>query len=159
MIVAAATFSLSQARAYLNRWPDRHPFAAMKRAWVGFDLFGHERSPLRAIHDGPAVVVSMADVDLDGTRGHREDFGESTCDDAPTIEHARTIVKHVTSLHDSPLEYALAVHCHAGLFRSGAVVEWVREDLGVPEHECSNRLVPDADGRWEGERTHVDRAD
>ena len=153
MIVTAATFSLSQARAYLNRWPDRHPFARGLRAWVGFDTDAGDASPLRRIYDGPALWVRMADVDIDGSRGHREQFGESVCDLAPRVGHARDIVSHVLALHRSPNHYALAVHCHAGLFRSGAVVEWVREDLGVPEHECSNRLAPDAGGRWDGDRT------
>jgi predicted protein tyrosine phosphatase len=137
MIVTAATFSLSEARECLARWPERHPFAQHRRAWVGFDLFGHERSPLRSVHDGPALVVSMADWDRDSTwRGHH---GQN--DDEPTIAHAREIVRHVLALHAEANEYALAVHCHAGLYRSGAVVEWVRADLGVPEDECSNRVV------------------
>lgn len=154
MIVTAATFSLSQARECLNRWPERHPFAALKRAWVGFDTDAGDASPLRRIYDGPALPMRVADVDLDGERGHREQFGESTCDLAPTIEHARQIVAHVLMVHRARDAYAFAVHCHAGLFRSGAVVEWVREDLGVPEHECSNRLAPDLGGRWQGERTY-----
>ena len=144
MIVSAATFSLSQARECLNRWPERHPFATMNRAWVGFYTDAGDASPLGPALvgvDGPACVVRMADVDLEGWRMHREQFGASTCDLAPTIEHARRIVRGVLALHAAPVEYALAVHCHKGLWRSGSVVEWVRTDLGVPESSESERIV------------------
>ena len=153
MIVTVATFSLFQAREYLgHRWPERHPFADRRRAWIGFDLLGYERSPLRdCLTDvsGP-LVLSMADWDPEcPQRGHH-----GTGADGPAIEHARAIVRHIVALHDDPEEYALAVHCHAGLFRSGAVAEWVRVDLGAEEHACSNRLVDVIGGGvWTGERT------
>jgi hypothetical protein len=74
MIRTVATFSLSQAREYLgHRWPENHPFADKRRAWVGFDLLGYERSPLRDCLpnvSGP-LVLSMADWDPECPhRGH-----------------------------------------------------------------------------------------
>ncbi len=154
MIVTTATFSLSKAREYLGRaWPVLHPYADMRRAWVGFDSGpgSSDASPLRRIFDGPSHVAVCADWDRESlTRGHVE----LRCDLEPTIEHARAIVAHVLALHSAPEPYALAVHCHAGLFRSGAVAEWVRVDLGVEEHACSNRLVDVIDGgQWKGDRT------
>lgn len=150
MITTVATFSLSQARECLNRWPERHPFAPQKRAWVGFYLEGFEASPLQKIHDGPSIVVSMRDWDRESPfRGHVGSVAGE-----PTIEIARQLVAFVSGIHRAPEPYALAVHCHAGLWRSGAVAEFVRVDLGVPEHECSNRLFDVlVGGKWDGERT------
>ena len=147
MIVTAATFSLDKAREVLARgWPSRHPFAQHKRAWVGFDVCdaADDVSPLRDVRrvaDGPSLAMRVGDIDLDAAwRGHRQQYGAAH-PLVPTIEHARRIVGWVLARHLRDERYALAVHCHAGLYRSGAVVEWVRADLGVPEDECSTRVV------------------
>ena len=147
MIVTTATFSLDKAREVIARgWPAQHPFLSYARAWVGFDVSdaSDDVSPLRdtrRVADGPSLAMRVGDVDLDSEwRGHREQYGTDH-PLAPTIEHARRIVGWVLARHLRDERYALAVHCHAGLYRSGAVVEWVRADLGVPEHDCSTRVV------------------
>jgi hypothetical protein len=150
MITTVATFSLDQAREFLDRRPGQHPFSNGRRAWVGFDTGSIDQSPLRKVDDGPSRVVRMADWDPEckwrGHAGHVED--------EPTIAIARAIVPFVVGLHLAQERFALAVHCKAGLWRSGAVAEFVRVDLGVPEHECSNRLIDVlVGGKWEGERT------
>lgn len=152
MIGSVATFSLSRAREYLGRrWPERHPFADKRRAWVGFDTCSDDQSPLARIFDGTSLVVRCLDWDVDNVNRSHGPAPEL----APTIGHARDIVRFVLGLHRSPDEYVLCVHCHAGLFRSGAVAEWVRVDLGVTEHECSNRLVDVVTGEgWSGDRTY-----
>lgn len=154
MIVTVATFSLSQTREYLGRrWPEGHPFADRRRAWVGFQTDSTDQSPLCRVFDGASIVVRCRDWDVDGRHSPAE-VGPAICMDAPSLELARAIVRFVLDLHRSPDEYALAVHCHAGLFRSGAVAEWVRVDLGAEEHACSNRLVDVIDGEpWAGDRT------
>lgn len=139
MITTVATLSLSQAHKRLSfGWGD-HPFASMRRAWVGFDTSSADASPLYRVFDGASLVERCVDWDVDGR--HAEYVGVMECVSAPSLEIARRIVAFVLYLHRAPAEYALCVHCHAGLFRSGAVAEWVRTDLGVAEHESSNRLV------------------
>lgn len=139
MITAVATFTLSEAREYLSRkWPERHPFADKRRVWIGFDTDGGDASPLRRIHDGPCIVLRMTDWDPDSEmRGCPPGM---TNELEPTIEHARTVVEFVNAAIADPRELVLAVHCHAGLYRSGAVAHWVSRDRGIEEHECSNRV-------------------
>lgn len=157
MIRTVATFSLLQARSHFNVFAAGGVgtcFPRASRAWVGFDSGSDatDASPLHRCIEEPSLVVRCADWDRDSkTRG----FVDLVCELEPTIEHARSIVRFVLDLHRLPDEYALAVHCHAGLFRSGAVAEWVRVDLGVTEHECSNRLVDVVTGEgWSGDRTY-----
>ncbi len=139
MITNIATFSLAQASRFLTSgWGD-HPFAFARRAWIGFETSSADASPLHHVFDGASLVERCVDWDVDGR--HAEYAGKMECVSAPSLEIARRIVAFVLDLHRAPAEYALCVHCHAGLFRSGAVAEWVRSDLGVAEHESSNRLV------------------
>lgn len=138
MIRYVATFSLSQARELTSRFPERHPFAGMRRAWVGFDTDSGDRSPLRSVFDGPNCVVRCADWDADS--GTRQWFPPNVSELTPSAEHARAIVKLVRWLLDDSREFALCVHCHAGLYRSGAVAHWLSRDLGVEEHDESNRV-------------------
>lgn len=154
MIASVATFSLAQATAHVFRgMPGTHLFARAQRAWIGFETGANDRSPLSSISDGPGLVIRCADWDADG-RHSPEHVGAAICADAPTLDHARRIVEFVLRVHDAPETRVLCVHCHAGLWRSGAVAEWVRVDLGAEEHACSNRLVNVLiGGRWEGERT------
>lgn len=144
MIVSVATFSLGQARKYLGRrYHHGHSHSLdQRRVWVGFDTCVDDQSPLRYSRDGgrESLVIRCHDWDEDGR--HAPAFvGPVKCAGAPTIEHARQIVEFVLAARAAPESFDLCVHCHAGLFRSGAVAEWVRVDLGVPEHEASNRLV------------------
>lgn len=144
MIGSVATFSLDQARKYLGRgYHHGHSHALdRRRAWVGFDTCDDDQSPLRYTSDcgRRGLVIRCHDWDEDGR--HAPAFvGPAKCAGAPTIEHARNIVAFVLREHARRELVDLCVHCHAGLFRSGAVAEWCRVDLGIPEHEASNRLV------------------
>ncbi len=163
MIATVATFSLDQARKHFHAIllarltgtkAEEFVFPARRRAWIGFDSGESQpdASPLHFCAEEPSLVVRCADWDRDSkTRG----FVSVSCELEPTIAHARAIVGFVLGLHRATEEYSLAVHCHAGLFRSGAVAEWVRVDLGVPEHASSNRLVDVITGEeWSGDRTY-----
>jgi hypothetical protein len=134
MITSVATFSLDQARKYLGRkFHAGHTEPGQHRLWIGFDTNNEDQSPLRYQRDGAIASLVIRAEDFDGE--------PRTCAFPPTIAHARELVRFVLASHAAPLPLDLCVHCHAGLFRSGAVAEWVRLDLGIPEHEASNRLV------------------
>lgn len=152
MITNVATLSLSQAHKRLSFGWDDHPFASQRRAWVGFETSSADLSPLHRVFDGASLVLRCVDWDVDGRHAPAH-VGPLECLSAPSIDHARRIVAFVLDLHRASDEYALCVHCHAGLFRSGAVAEWVRSDLGVAEHESSNRLV-DVIGDTAEQRTY-----
>ena len=118
---------------------------SLDRVWLGFDG-GDEPSPLRESSE-PSAAVPVADWDPDSPwRGHH---GTGVL--APTIVAARVVVAWVLMWRADRELVDLYVHCHAGLFRSGAVAEWVRVDLGVPEASGSRRLVDVIDGE------HTDR--
>jgi hypothetical protein len=121
-------------------------------AWIGFETGDGDRSPLPDFEVGPRLVIRCADWDADGRHSPRF-VGPAQCLAAPTIEHAREIVRFVLALHGDDKKHRLYVHCQAGLFRSGAVAEWVRTDLGVVEPPTSNRLV-DVIGDTSEQRTY-----
>ena len=128
-ILRTITLSLDQARyLILDDIPPPKDMSVGEPAWIGFETpgAGHD-SPLRYLVDEPALLVQMADVE------HAEGHG-------PTIEIARQIVKFAHALMDAPASYALFVHCRAGMYRSGAVVQWLRQDYGIPESSASNRM-------------------
>lgn len=145
MIATVATYSLDQARTYWAqsiealRGFEREELG-LRVAWVGFDTCDGDRSPLRDVDVGERLVVRCLDWDADG-RYSPAHVGYAQPELAPTLDHARAIVRFVLALHNAPGKHRLAVHCHAGLFRSGAVAEWVRSDLGAFEMPQSNRLV------------------
>lgn len=156
MISSVATYSLDQARKHWAQSLDvlrgfEREGLHLTTAWVGFDTCEHDRSPLRDIAVGQRLVVRCIDWDVDG-RHSPAHVGYALPVDAPTLDHAREIVRFVLALHNAPGKYRLAVHCHAGLFRSGAVAEWVRSDLGAFEPPTSNRLV-DVIGETPEQRT------
>lgn len=145
MISSVATYSLDQARKHWAQSADvlgdfEREGLRLTTAWIGFDTCEHDRSPLRDVDVGQRLVVRCVDWDVD-YRHSPEHVGHALPVDAPTLDHAREIVRFVLALHDAPEKCRLAVHCHAGLFRSGAVAEWVRSDLGAFEMPTSNRLV------------------
>lgn len=141
MITAVSTLSLSAARKILGfKWPVDHPFSRARRAWIGFDTDKSDASPLRHVFDGQSIVIRCQDWDIDGRDAEKHAAGV-VCEGAPTMENAEQLVRFVRGLHDDPVSRSLAVHCHGGLWRSGAVAEFVRVDLGVPELEDSNRLL------------------
>lgn len=98
-------------------------------AWVGFEDEGYP-SPLRAF-SGPALILRMDDWEPAPWRnlGPRPEH-------APSAKHARAIARFVAQCPASNLY----VHCYAGLYRSGAVAEWLR-GKGVLEDPSSYRLV------------------
>ena len=146
MIFRTATFSMQDAReCLLVKWPDEHPFRSVaNRAWIGFSVLTDGESPLLRVNDGPAIVVRMADKNREASEHEMANRGASTSDHlgALGMDHARRVVSFVRELQQRSEEFVLCVHCHAGVYRSGAVVEWLREDLGVVEDACSRRLVP-----------------
>jgi hypothetical protein len=152
VITSVATVPLSIARQFLGtRLPDDHPFARSKRAWVGFDTNGSDVSPLRRVFDGPRLVVRCQDWDIDGRDSEEHAVGVRP-EDAPSLAIASEIVSFLSEINESKTEYVLVVHCHAGLWRSGAVAEFARVDLGVRELETSHRLGAKMIGATSDER-------
>ena len=140
MIERVATFSRADAVAALaNGFPADHPFANMRRAWVGFAVGSDGPSPLRIYYDGPSLVLRVADVNRPASED-RDKRDDPLSEIRPTLKHARRIVDFVLELHSYDAAIALCVHCHAGFHRSGAVAEWVSRDLHVVESECSRRI-------------------
>lgn len=145
MIASVETLSLAQAR---KAWDTTNAGLLealarmgmeMRDAWIGFDTCVGDRSPLHDARFGHRLVVRCVDWDTDG-KDAPAIHGPAMPELAPSIEHARSIVRFVLKLHAERKTYFLRVHCQHGLFRSGAVAEWVRSDLGVVEYPCSNRL-------------------
>jgi len=138
------TLSRNQAAGILlDGMPIPSDMQGPEPAWIGFETpdSGYE-SPLRLVEIAPAMIVPMADVEVAEGNG-------------PTLLRARAIVAFVhdlmdspikyalfvhCDLMDSPIKYALFVHCRAGMYRSGAVAQWLREDYDIPESRASNRL-------------------
>lgn len=81
-------------------------------AWIGIDDYGH--SPVAEVKT-PHLVLRFIDAPDD------------TYTEAIQPEHAQNIVEFVRRLEKSRDPWALLVHCHAGVSRSGAVAEWVEE--------------------------------
>ena len=128
-IERVTTLSRNQAAGILlDGMPVPSDMRGPEPAWIGFETpdSGYE-SPLRLVEIAPTIIVPMADVEVAEGNG-------------PTLELAREIVAFVHELMDSPIKYALFVHCRAGMYRSGAVAQWLREDYGIPESRASNRL-------------------
>lgn len=156
MISTVQTLSLAQARKW---WDDLRESGVLdeveigahtlRSAWIGFDTCDADRSPLHDVSVGRCIIVRCLDWDVDNVNRSHGPAPEL----APTIDHARGIVRFVLDLHHDAASHRLAVHCHAGLFRSGAVAEWVRSDLGVVEPPTSNRLV-DVIGDTEEQRIY-----
>ena len=141
MLTRVATFTRADAVSVLaNGFPWDHPFARMRRAWVGFAVDSDGPSPLLTYNDGLSLVLRVADMNYPPERDESEARSLRSFDIVPTLRHARHLVNFVLELHSYSQHIALCVHCHAGLHRSGAVAEWVHRDLGVIEDECSNRI-------------------
>lgn len=106
-------------------------------AWVAID---DGDSPFHNGNRGANVLrMQFADWDkMSPWRGHWNPGNSSV---EPTLEHATEIVRHLLALHDDPKPVTLLVHCGFGLYRSGAIVEWLRLDLGISESKLSRRLV------------------
>lgn len=139
MITSVGTLPLEAAYRYLHDWPETHPHAGKRVAWIGFDTSDDDFSPLRECVEEKALAVRMADFDKDSKwRGHPKTLISEL---EPQPHHARAVVEFVLGLIADPREFVLLVHCHAGLYRSGAVAHWLSRDLGVEEHETSNRIV------------------
>lgn len=157
MITGVATFDLNQAhKALLRGFPSKHPFADGPRAWLGFECPGSaaDVSPLHRAGVQPSCVVVCRDWDVDGRHAPAL-MGPVIVDHVPSPAIAEQIVRFMLELHRAPDGYALCVHCHAGLWRSGAVAEFARVDLGAPEPEASNRLVDVlVGGPWDGDRIY-----
>lgn len=156
MIVSVLTFNLEEAawailKQRIAGLPDDHPLHQVRHVWIGFDhgeddvSMSSLKSPLRDIcRDSGAdiqtnLVIECADSDPDSPwRGFTgRSFGKLE----PSIKHAESIAQFVMDWHDEDERVVLCVHCRRGHFRSGAVAQWVTEDLGIEEHEASRRIV------------------
>lgn len=125
------TLSRSQAAEILldDILPPRDMMSG-EPAWIGFETPDSGMwSPLRSVDYKRfrSLIIPMADVE------HADDKGPS-----PYI--ASVIVSFCHELMDAATHYSLFVHCRAGMYRSGAVAQWLREDYGIPESPSSNRL-------------------
>lgn len=156
MITNVATFSAAQLRKIIDRgWPDRHPFEHERLVCIGLDSDAADPSPLRDASGSfrHHHCVRVADWDPDGRHANEHAAGVRV-DLAPTLRSAREIVERIVAWQTSVVPVALVAQCQGGLWRSGAIAEFVHADLGVPEADCSNRLVDVlVGGRWEGDRT------
>lgn len=135
MIVKTGTVSLAQAQEALA---DKMSMPK-GNAWIGFDTSDSDRSPLRDF-GGDVLVLDADDWDPEGRHAAQSALGMYSSKPL-TMDHARAIVAFVLRLHGSKRAYIVPVHCYAGMYRSGAVVEWMREDLKIPEAHDSNRLA------------------
>lgn len=153
MIVSVATFSREHAAALVERgFPAEHSFAALRRAWVGFEASSADLSPLHHVYVGASLVERCEDWDEDDRHAELAARGWGClCGPSPAI--AARLVAFVRDIHRAEDDYALCVHCVRGRYRSGAVVEWCRNDLAIPEHPESQRLLPDDEDGFEGGRT------
>lgn len=142
MISTALTLSLERTQAHFEAGP--RLFQGQRRAWIGFESSSADASPLHAHYDGASLVLRCVDWDVDDRHAH---WGSALqCHSPPTAEIAAQIVRFVRELHTAEAVYVLCVHCGAGRYRSGAVVEWCARRLGVPEHPLSTRHTPDENG-------------
>ena len=136
MIDHVLTLSLKQADEWLlnNMPPKGYRDEGLPWAWIGFESPGADwSSPLHHSRVRSQLIVPMNDIDPDARRGSGE-YG-------PSLRVARRIVDFVLQLQKSRKRYALVLHCHAGLYRSGAVAEWVTQQFDVPEDEVSHRIA------------------
>lgn len=87
--------------------------------------------------DRESLVLRMSDFDRDARM-----IATSSDDyiDEPMIDHARSVVEFVRELRAREQSICLIVHCFAGLYRSGAVAEWLSADYGVRESMFSERI-------------------
>lgn len=138
MITAAMT--LSEADAYLAVKGDEQYAEAARAggipAWVAID---DGNSPFHDGDCGHHDVLRMRFSDWDTMSPWRNHRGSASTE--PKLEHAHAIVRHLIALQWGHDRRVVMAHCHQGLFRSGAIVEWLRADMGVPEHALSRRLV------------------
>lgn len=139
MIIKTGTLSLEQARSMIEDGSPLH----WQTAWIGFDTNDEDESPLRSAK-GSSLVIRGDDFDPDGRHFFHDVLGIKPKNPL-TMDHARQIVDFVLRHHGSMKPYVIPVHCYAGLFRSGAVVEWMRRDLGIVEDIDSNRLRVNGD--------------
>lgn len=92
-------------------------------AWIGISNDGS--SPVTDAR-GPNLVEAFADVN------HTDIVFEKPM----RAEHAARIVAFVEDIAKRPGDWALLVHCEAGVSRSGAVVQWALE-----RHSTMNRGI------------------
>lgn len=124
-------YSLAQARDYMQGiGVARKELTGFTRvAWIGFVPTGP--SPIEHLNN--AIVIEMDDVaehHACGLTGERLLDGTPLV--RPSIEIARRIVRFVRKRHADAGEWALAIHCTAGISRSGAVARWAWETCKPP---------------------------
>lgn len=150
MIVGTGTLSRAAAAMELMSPTSRTGGITHDIRWIGFDEgedYPARYSPLRTAPPSVVgIVVEMHDFDPDERNSKWEG---PPPDPYPTPRLAANVVSYVLSWHRRREKVALIVHCMAGRYRSGAVVEWVTTDLGVPEYPWSNRRFDDFGNRLE----------
>ncbi len=135
-IWSVSTFSMEEATCALrDGFSAGHPYARSPRAWVGFEVSCDGPSPLRMLKDGPSLIVAVHDSGHDCF-----DYDRAMANNPPwpSLSGAKDIESFVSGLLESDERYALCVHCHAGIWRSGAVAQWM-VDSGIPEDAGSRR--------------------
>lgn len=86
-------------------------------AWIAISDDG--TSPIEHHVRAPHLLLAFADVNPDKYPG-------MSFENCMTAQHAGKIVALVQRLAQHPDPWAILVHCHAGVSRSGAVAEWVK---------------------------------
>ncbi len=99
-------------------------------AWVGISDDG--TSPVLRSR-GPVLVEAFADVNPGKYAG-------VTFENPMTEAHAARIAAFVERFSAHPETWALMVHCHAGVSRSGAVAQWVYERHATMDRALFDRL-------------------
>lgn len=99
-------------------------------AWVGISDDG--TSPASRFR-GPWITEAFADVNPGAYAG-------MVFENPMTEAHATRIAAFVERIAQKPEPWALMVHCHAGISRSGAVVQWVHERHATMDRALFDRL-------------------
>lgn len=135
MIASVSTMTLLDAHAAFEDARLSGDRSFERSAWIGFSVRGDGPSPLLGVRSRPSLLVAMTD------QGHdRFDLERTAAFDPPypSLPAARAIVRFTRRLRDCDRTWDLCVHCHAGIWRSGAVAEWL-VSTGVPESAMSHR--------------------
>lgn len=137
MIVYCDAISEDEAEKRLRREKEQgiSPVEGYERvAWIGIAT-GRVLSPVE-IYDPQVPYLTLCFSDGWEARDIPKNADprwarDVTSREVPMEYHARKIVHTVRRVQRMPEPFALLVHCFAGISRSTAVVQWVRERYGV----------------------------
>ncbi len=109
-IISVSSFSLEDAKKIIKN--------SIYNAWIGFEPIG--KSPVRYLKNIPGLVVNC--IDYDPASFPTGIFQKGNL---PDQKIAKTICTFLDQIHKEVIPYKLAVHCTAGVSRSGAVSSYV----------------------------------